>query len=105
MSISSKRNQSYRERLWDDSQKIDHLVKKIQKRAGVPKSIKEYDEPSEIYDNINDESVSDMMMTNRQSRHSYQNSIDKSYSQPYGKGHSRTERIPPIDLSQVNMKL
>jgi hypothetical protein len=105
VSISSRKNQSFREKLWDDSIKIGHLVKKIQKRAGLPQQIKEYDEPGEIYDNIMDESVSDIMMTNRQSRHSKDDSIDRSLKLPYGHQNSRTEKIPPIDLSKVSMKL
>ena len=59
--FSSRRKQSYREQLWDDSSQIERLVSKIQKRAGLPVSIKEMRESREIYDNILDESKSDMI--------------------------------------------
>lgn len=40
-SISSRRKKSYREQLWEDSSQIERLVTKIQKRSGLPQSIKE----------------------------------------------------------------
>ena len=83
-SITSGRRKSYREQLWEDSSQIERLVQKIQKRSGLPPRITEQRESREIYDNVMDETASDLM-TVRQS---------------YEKG-----QIPQMDMSRVKVKL